>query len=373
MPRQIDADAVLLALSGSERPMSTAALETVANVRRTRLELLLKVLAVEGAVDRVAGGWRATGKDWIYDAERYDRVAEARRSEQDAMRAYQGDSGCRMAFLQRTLDDETAVDCGRCDVCAGEWYPRDVPDTARSAARTQLERAGVGLDVRAQWPTGMSHFGMSVSGRIPPAEQYEPGRSLARLSDLGWGSRLRDLFAAETPDVEMPADLIRACVGVLAQWGWAQRPAAVIAMPSRHRPLLVASLARSLAELGRLEDLGSLDLVDGGPSGGPGGNSAFRLAGVWGRFAVPAETARRLAGLDGAPVLLVDDLVESRWSLTVAARELRRAGAGAVLPFALATSGSTAPPSARVGTDQRGRREQRAARVSRSCRPRGDR
>ena len=78
-----------------------------------------------------------------------------------------------------------------------------------------------------------------------------------------------------------------------------------------------------------------LDLVAGGPTGQPGGNSAFRLAGVWGRIGVGEELRSRLASVDG-PVLLVDDLADSRWTVTVAGRELRRAGARSVLPFVLA-------------------------------------
>ncbi|MGA7149672.1 MAG: recombinase RecQ, partial [Microbacterium sp.] len=118
-------------------------------------------------------------------------------------------------------------------------------------------------------------------------------------------------------------------------WGWATRPAAVVAMPSRSRPALVTSLARTIAEVGRLPLLGSLELTGAGP-GGSGGNSAYRLAGVARSFAVGPELAGAIAGLDGAPILLVDDLVDSRWSVTVAGRLLRQAGSGPVLPFVLA-------------------------------------
>jgi ATP-dependent DNA helicase RecQ len=109
-------------------------------------------------------------------------------------------------------------------------------------------------------------------------------------------------------------------------------------MPSRRRPALVAGVAQGLAGLGRLPYLGALDLAHGGPTGGPGGNSAFRLAGVWQRIVVGPELRSRLADLGDAPVLLVDDLADSRWTMTVAGRELRLAGAGAVLPFVLALS-----------------------------------
>jgi ATP-dependent DNA helicase RecQ len=123
---------------------------------------------------------------------------------------------------------------------------------------------------------------------------------------------------------------------VLKDWDWSQRPAAVVSMPSRSRPQLVDTLARGIARIGRLEDLGGLDLLGEGSRGGPGGNSAYRLADVWGTFAVGADLAAGLQALGGKPVLLIDDRVDSRWSMTVAARELRRHGAGSVLPMALA-------------------------------------
>jgi ATP-dependent DNA helicase RecQ len=99
----------------------------------------------------------------------------------------------------------------------------------------------------------------------------------------------------------------------------------------------VTGVAQGLARMGRLDYLGELSLAHGGPTGQPGGNSAFRLAAVWDRIVVGPELRERLASVSG-PVLLVDDLADSRWTMTVAGRELRRAGASAVLPFALALS-----------------------------------
>lgn len=336
MPRPEQADAVIAALSASARPLSTAALETVVDVRRTRLELLLKVLDVDGAVHRVQGGWTATGASWTYDAERYARVAEAREREQDLMLAYQRGEECRMAFLQRVLDDPSAAPCGRCDVCAGAWCPEGIPEGAVVEARTRLDRPGVLVEPRAQWPSGMPRLGVEVKGRIGPQEQVEPGRALARLTDLGWGQRVRTLLAG--PDGPADEALLRGCVPVLRDWDWAERPVAVTWVPSRSRPQLVESLARGLAAMGRMVDLGPMDLVDGGPTGDRGGNSAYRLAGVWDRVAAGPLVRDNLELSPGA-VLLVDDLVDSRWTMTVAGRALRAAGATHVLPFALAVAG----------------------------------
>ena len=335
MPREDQAAAVITALAEAGRPLSTGALETIVDIRRTRLELLLKVLDVDGAVQRVSGGWIGTGQPWVYDAERYERVAAAREAEQQHMLDYIDTTGCRMAFLQRTLDDASARDCGRCDRCAGPWIDAEVADDALGSARSTLDRAGVDLDPRAQWPSGMDRLGVPVKGRIPADEAMSPGRALARVTDLGWGPRLRELLSEDQP---VPDQVVRAVVRVLAEWGWQTRPAGIVVVPSRSRPTLVTSLADQLGQIGRLPVLGALTPVDGGPVGEPGGNSAYRLAGVWERLTVDPELAHQLPGLTG-PVLLVDDVVHSRWTMTTAARALRRAGAREVLPFALAVDG----------------------------------
>jgi ATP-dependent DNA helicase RecQ len=328
MPTQDRAERVIAELG--DRPISTPALEALVDIRRTPLELLLKVLDVDGAVHRVRGGWVSTGQPWTYDAARYERIATARQVEQQHMLDYEATTGCRMEFLQRTLDDGTAAPCGRCDNCAGAWYPTGVTDGAAASADASLARVGVPIEPRAQWPTGADRLGIPLKGNIPPGERADEGRALARLTDLGWGGVLRTLFEGGGEDAPMTDALRDAAIRVLADWPWAQRPASVLAVPSRRRPLLIGSLARDLADAGRLPLLGTLPIRGGGPSGVPGGNSVFRLAGLWDRFDA--------SGLEipQGPVLLVDDIADSRWTLTVAARELRRAGASAVLPFTLA-------------------------------------
>ena len=343
MPTEEKATAVLTALAEHGGPLSVAALEPRVNIKRSPLELLLKVLAVDGAVERVGGGWQSTGRPWHYDAPRYDRVGRAREAEQRAMLDYQVTDGCRMQFLTRQLDDPSGEPCGRCDVCAGPWYPTDVDPEVSSAADAALHRAGVPLEPRAQWPTGMERLGIRVKGKIPETERAERGRAVARLTDLGWGARLREIFRADANgqpvDSQVTADLGRAALTVLSQWDWQQRPTAVVAMPSQSRPQLVDSLARGIASAGHLPFWGALELNPDVPRGSHGGNSAYRLAEVWDRFTVPPDVTEQLSASGRPVVLLVDDLVDSRWSLTVAAQQLRLAGAEAVLPFVLAAQG----------------------------------
>jgi len=348
MPSAEKADAVLGALGEAGSALSTVALEARVDLRRTPLELLLKVLAVDGAVERVGGGWRATGSPWHYDAERYARIAEARVDEQDSMVIYQDTAGCRMEYITSVLDDETAAACGRCDNCAGRWFPVDVAASAADAAGQTLRRAGIAVEPRLQWPSGMDRLGVAVKGKIKPDQSVSEGRVLARLTDLGWGGALRELFAAGSPDRAVDPAMLQACVQVLREWSGAEggtpwsgvgRPAAVVSIPSRSKPQLVESLAQGIAGIGRMPYLGQLQPQHGGPTGARGGNSAYRLAGVWDRLIVGPDLAQALAGTGGQPVLLVDDLIDSRWTMTVSALALRQAGVGAVLPLALAQAG----------------------------------
>jgi ATP-dependent DNA helicase RecQ len=340
----------LAALAEASRPVSTSALETRVDLSRSRLEMMLKVLDVDGAVRRVSGGWEATGRDWAYDADRYARVSAERAREQRAMLGYITAETCRMEYLRRELDDPAAAPCGRCDNCTGQPWSDAVSEEGTAAARDRLLRPGVEITPRKMWPTGMKELGVDVSGKIPAAAAAEPGRALGRLTDLGWGPRLRSLLAAGVPDEQVPGEFTAAMVKVLAGWDWAQRPAGVMTLPSRTRPELIRSLGERIAEIGRLPYLGALEYADGAVSHGgarpaddlPAGsarqyNSAHRLRALWHSLAVPAPVSSAMTGL-GGPVLLVDDRLETGWTMTVAARLLREAGATGVLPLVLAVT-----------------------------------
>ncbi|MFF5444295.1 RecQ family ATP-dependent DNA helicase [Streptomyces sp. NPDC012888] len=335
-------------LAQAGRPLSLPALEPLVDLRRTRLETMLKVLDVDGAVHRVKGGWTATGEPWVYDTERYAWVGRQRAAEQQAMRDYAATTECRMEFLRRRLDDESAAPCGRCDNCAGARFTADVSTTALDTARGELSRPGVELEPRRMWPTGLAAVGVDLKGRIPAGEQASTGRALGRLSDIGWGNRLRPMLADQAPDQPIPDDVAQAVVSVLADWargpgGWASgapdapaRPAGVVALPSRSRPQLIGTLAARIAEVGRLPLLGTLAYTDQAPDFGlPSSNSAQRVRALHQALTVPPELAAKLTEAQG-PVLLVDDRSESGWTLAVAARQLRRAGAREVFPLVLA-------------------------------------
>ncbi len=326
---------VLAVLADAPKAVSTRALLPSVAIGQQRLDSMLKVLDVDGAVRRVTGGWEATGRPWAYDADRYARVAEARRTEQRAMLDYLDTTDCRMEYLRRQLDDPEAAPCGRCDTCTGRYWPTGVSTDGRDRARERLARPGVDVEPRKMWPTGMKTLGVPLTGRIPAGAAAETGRAVARANDLGWGNRLRTLLADDAPDGPVPDDVIDATVQVLKSWSWSQRPVGVVTVASRRRPTLVTSLGERLATIGRLPLLGEVTRTGGGAPGGSVANSARRLHQVWDAFTLPPDTAAAVATA-GGPVLAVDDRILTGWTMTVVARLLRAAGAPAVLPFALA-------------------------------------
>jgi ATP-dependent DNA helicase RecQ len=329
-PREELVRQTLQVLADEGRPLSTAALETYVDLNRTRLETMLKVLDVDGAVRRVRGGWESTGQPWSYDEERYARVTEAREREQQAMLDYLSTDRCRMEFLRAQLDDPGAAACGRCDNCGGLSLSLDVSAAAVDEAGARLARPGVVVEPRKMWPSALANLGIELKGKI--ADGAAEGRTVARLTDLGYGQALRDLFRPGTPDGPVPVELVRAVVEVLGDW----RPTvdAVVHVESASRPTLTADLAAGLSRYLRVPLVGRFAIVDPDVAPGQGAaNSAQRVAAVGRRFRLEAD----LEQLAEPSILLVDDLVVSGWTLTLAARALRRAGARQVLPLALAS------------------------------------
>jgi ATP-dependent DNA helicase RecQ len=337
-PREEVVRETLAVLAEEGRALSTAALEPRVDLSRTRLETMLKVLDVDGAVRRVRGGWEATGEPWAYDAERYARVAAARAAEQQAMVDYLSTDECRMRYLRAQLDDpEVLADpdwrCGRCDNCGGLALSTEVSAEAIDQAADRLARPGVPIEPRKLWPTGLSAIGISRSGKIKqPADE---GRAIARLTDLGHGGALRALFAVDAADGPVPDGLARAMVAMLRDWQ--PQVDAIVVAESERKPQLVADLASGLSRFLQVPVVGRWAIVDlsVGPDRGAT-NSAQRVAAVSRRCALQLDDP---AAVEGRRVLLVDDRLVTGWSLTLAADALHAAGAAAVVPLTLGVAG----------------------------------
>ncbi|MCL3860106.1 RecQ family ATP-dependent DNA helicase [Actinotalea sp. K2] len=341
-PPEQEVRAALAALEDAGRTLSTAALEPRVSLRRNRLEMMLKVLDVDGAVRRVRGGWESTGQPWSYDSARYEQVAATRQTEQQSMLDYVAGPGCRMHFLRSALDDPDLAahprwQCGRCDRCGGTTSTTRPDEEAVRQARSQLAVPGVEVPARRQWPSGMASLGVPVSGRISAQDGASAGRAVARLDGLGWGNQLRELFSAPAQAAgaqdTLPVALRAPVLEVMD--AWSPQVDGVVVIGSLTRPGLVEHLAAGIARHLGVPVVGRVGTDTGRPPGRHDVNSAQRLAGVWQRLSLDLSPAAE-AGLTGRSVLLVDDRYDTGWTVTVAARLLRQAGATAVHPFALA-------------------------------------
>ena len=293
---------------------------------------------MDGAVRRVEGGWVSTGQSWQRDTERYERITEARLTEQEAMLEYIDTPGCRLEFLRRKLDDVSAVPCGRCDNCSGDSLSNIVsPDTLQEL-RAYLDCAGIPISPRLVWPTGLPVIGVNLKGRIAASESAVPGRAIACLSDIGWGEQLRELLDSADADTPTPNIVLRRACQVLHDWAKSGGPrvTAVVAIQSRRRKTIVGTLAHSLAQATGCPFLGELAIVER-PAKTGDSNSARRVAALFEKFRLSPQLAS-VCRTSAASILLVDDLIDSGWTMTLAARTLRQAGAVSVVPFALATT-----------------------------------
>jgi ATP-dependent DNA helicase RecQ len=321
-PPKATALAVVDLLEGSGEALSVPEIERQVNVRRTVLENMLKVLEVDGAVERSGGRWRRTLLPWAFDDARVEGVTALRRGEQAAMREYAGTAECRMSFLRRQLDDPAAGPCGRCDNCTGRPSTVDLDRDVVAAATEFLRRRPLLLAPRLQWVSD----GRDRRGRIAADRRLEEGRALSRSGDGGWGDIVR---RTRHEHDRYPDELVDAAARVVGDWAPEPRPTWVTCVPSASDGDELREVARRLASRLGLSFGDVVRRTRPGPPQEQMANSAQQLDNVWAAFAVDGRPPP-------GPVLLLDDVVDSRWTLTVIGAALREAGSGPVHPFVLA-------------------------------------
>ncbi|AGN18661.1 hypothetical protein J433_14117 [Corynebacterium glutamicum MT] len=309
----------------TDEAQSTVKLESQVDLSRSRLEQVLKVLDVDGAVKRVRGGWVSTRQEWIYDAERYAGLEQARKIEQQSMVNYQNTIECRMLYLRKELDDvEATTPCGRCDNCTGKTWGLDTDASITLKVDQQLQTPGVKIAPRKMWPTGIS-----VRGKIAGLEE---GRALGRLNDIARGPALKALLdSGAYSDDPWMARIIE----VLKNWGWTNRPANVVALGNTNfgSTEMIIQVAQSIAAVGRMNFAGVLPVLPGAEEV-MAQNSAYRVEALLKQW----DWSKGLQLVPG-PILLVTDLIDTGWSVTVAGNGIAQRTSGKVLPFALASRG----------------------------------
>jgi ATP-dependent DNA helicase RecQ len=304
---------------------SWGTIERGVNMPRGQIAQALKLLELDGAVARQGGRYIRTETPWEQDEERVARLVAVRRAELETMRAYQVHDGCLMEFLARQLDDPAAAPCGHCANDGGDRLPRDVNADLVHAAMTFLRRDLRPIAQRRQWA---AEAVAGLSGGIKPPN--EPGVALSVFGDAGWG---RDVSRARRGQAPLPRGLLLAAASTIRdRWRPEPAPEWVTSVPSA-RGSFVRDVARALAGELRLPYVETF-ATSGGEPQNLMENSVQQLRNVAGKLSLAAHTDVR-----GGPVLLVDDLVDSGWTLTWAGWLLRSAGGGPVHPFTLAEAG----------------------------------
>jgi ATP-dependent DNA helicase RecQ len=324
-----DADtfrAVLDAVEASDS-VSLDELQQAMNLRRGRLQQCLKLLEVDQAIVKQGARFFRTANPWVPDNERSDRVTAARRDELAAIREFVQSGTCLMQSVARSLDDPTATPCGRCAVCRGVLLPISAAPELTQAATVFLRRAFRPIEPRSMWAR---HDAIERRGRIPPDLRVAPGFALSLWGDAGWG---RQVQQGKYTDGDFDEQLVEACVGLLtAEWRPDPGIAWVTSVPSLRRPDLVRGFARRLAAASNLPYIDALRQIRETAEQRTMENSTRQMANIAGAFeAIPGSVR-------DTPVLLVDDIVDSRWTFTECGYVLRQAGSGPVHPLALAST-----------------------------------
>ncbi len=315
-PARHQAEQVVALLADGGRTLRLRQIEETVNVRRSRLEAMLKILEVEGALERDGSGWRRTLQPWAYDERRVARVTALRRHEQQVMREYRSTPGCRMEVLRRVLDDSDATPCGICDNCSGVRVKPDLDRSLVVQAIEHLRRADIVLSPRKRHPDRV----------IPDEHRILSARALSRWGDGGWGGVVR---RGKQVDGRFADDLVDAAVGLVARWNPYPAPAWVACVPSLRHPGLVVDFAARLAERLGIPFVEAITKASERVPQKEMENSSQQVGNVVGAFGVASP-------LPLQPMLLVDDVWDSGWTMTVVAEALAAAGAPAVHALALA-------------------------------------
>lgn len=314
LPVQWHAEQVVEYLQSEGDWVGQRDIEVNVNMPSSRITGLLKVLDVEGAVEKERSKYRRTLRPWTFDTARIERVKDARLAEQQAMRDYATTSGCRMAFLRNVLDDNAVSSCGRCDNCTGNRYDRKTDANVVGQALSFIRRRPIVIEPRKVW---VGHR----RGRI--GNPLEPGRSLCYLTDPGWGDQLLEAKRNGRP---LSDELVEASASLINEWIPGFNGTVVFVPSLDPNRTLVENFAGRLAELLHVRVSDCLVKLRHNAPQRLMENSAQQLRNVDEVFGIHGKPPT-------GPILLVDDVVDSRWTMTVLGDLLLAAGSGPVYPF----------------------------------------
>ena len=310
--------------------MTVRQLEQAVNLRYSQIQQALKFLSAETPAPVLKDGpvWRRMAVPYEMDREHIRRLTGQREREWNEVQHFVAERGCLMEFLARSLDDEHPQRCGKCANCLGEpIVAKTYKRRTKAAALRFLRRSEMPLRCNIQVsPDAFVEYGFKRN--LPAALRAEEGRTLSRWGDTGLG----DLVAQGKRNGKFDDDLVDAAAEMIrSRWQPEPAPEWICCVPSRKRPRLVPDFAARLAKKLGLPFLPLVEKTQDNEPQKVQQNRFRQCRNLDGVFAVAGKPP-------AGPVLLVDDVVDSAWTMTVAAALLRRAGSGPVWPLALATS-----------------------------------
>lgn len=302
-------------------------LQSKVNASKKAIEQALRILEIEGAVDRTPTNlYNRTVKPWQPNRERIERVLSIKRREAEQMKQYITYRECLMEFLLKALEDPYAEPCGRCANCKQEGFPAEVAPAYLAEARGFLQHYSIPIEPRKQFPAGVTKDSRSY---IPFDRRAELGRCLCNYNEGHLG---RAVSSGKYQEGRFSDELVEAAAKFICEtWKIRNQIEWVTAIPSLRHPQLVPDFAQRLAAcLGLPFDM-VLQKTKNAPEQKTMQNSAMQARNVL--ESIGLDKSKKIP--KGA-VLLVDDIYDSGWTLTIATYLLRQAGSGIVYPFALA-------------------------------------
>lgn len=300
-------------------------LEQRVNIPRGRLQQCVKLLEVEGVVVRDGRAYSRTPAKWSPDVERWRRVRETREFERARMQEFVRSHECLMQFVIHELDDTAARPCGRCASCRGDLLPRTYDESMYRRAQVYLDRQWIAIEPRRLLPAGVLP---DRPRKIAANRVNEPGLALCAYKDEGLGDFVRTgKYRDQRFDdrlVTAAAEAIRSTWKIDSSW-W------IVPVPSRRYPALMQDFSRRLASQLGIEVVDALRKTKDTAEQKTMENSFQQCQNVIGAFRTDATKVRP------GPVLLLDDVIDSRWTMTWCGALLHAQGSGPVHPFALAT------------------------------------
>lgn len=335
-PPEWQVESILRALDDAEDGMKVRDLERAVNLRSSQIEKVLKLLVVEprSPVVRIDGKWFRTPNAFVMDRERIAHLTRQRELEWGQMQEYISNRRCSMQFLANALDDITSGPCGRCAVCLQQpVLPVETDPSTVIEARRFIRHSEMPLQLKKQWELSALKQYTSLFGwrglNIPQNLRGQDGRVLSRWGEPVWGALVAQGKAAGRFDDQ----LVSATVDLLRhRWPEAARAAWVACIPSLRHPELVPDFARRLADALGIPFRDAIQKTRETEQQKQMENRYHQCHNLDGAFSVDVDLCY------SDPVLLVDDVVDSTWTLTLTSALLRQVGVSAVLPFALATT-----------------------------------